>query len=137
MTRPVLVLTGPLRPHELLLLVVGILSTIGYVAGGPAPGSITATLPGWAVVAFYGLFGVGSTIGLAGCLLRRRAIGPGLEQGGLLIQAAALVLYAIAIMGYAGHRGWGVILILAGWVAANLWRAGQIQRDLHGRAGPR
>lgn len=137
MTRPVVVLAGPQRPHELLLLAVGVLSTVGYGAGGPPPGSITATLPGWAVVAFYVLFGTGSAIGLAGCALRRRSVGPGLEQGGLLIQAAALMLYAPAIMVYAGARGWGVVLILAAWAAANCWRAGQIQRDLNARVVPR
>lgn len=137
MTRTVVVLTGPQRPHELLLLAVGVLSTIGYVAGGPAPGSIAATLPGWAVVAFYVLFGAGSTIALAGCGLHRRSVGPGLEQGGLLIQAAALMLYAPAIVVYAGARGWGVVLILAAWAAANCWRAAQIQRALNARVVPR
>ena len=137
MSRPVVVLTGPWRPHELLLQLVGIVSTVGYIAGGPAPGSITTTLPGWAVTAFYVLFGTGSTFGLVGCLMRQRALGPGLNQGGLLIQAAALVLYAVAILAYAGHRGWGVILILAGWTSANIWRAVQIQNALRARAAPR
>lgn len=130
MSRPIVVLTGPQRPHELLLLVVGILSVVGYLIGGAPPGSITATLPAWAVAVFYVLLGVGSVLGLAGCLLRRQPIGPGLEQGGLLIQAAAVVTYGLAVLTYAGGRGWGAILILAGWAAANLWRALQIQRDL-------
>lgn len=137
MTRSVVVLSGSLRPHELLLLVVGILSTIGFVVGGPAPASLTAVLPGWAVGAFYVLLGVGSTIGLAGCLLRRTEVGPGLEQGGLLLQAAALVLYALAVVAFAGLDGTVAALTFAAWATANCWRATQIQRDLHARAAPR
>jgi hypothetical protein len=121
----------------MLLLAVGVLSTVGYVVGGAPPGSVVAVLPGALVALFYVLLGVGSTIGLTGCLLRRFELGAGLEQGGMLIQAAGLLLYLVSVAAYAPGRGWGQLLILGAWVVADLARAVEIWADLRAlrRAG--
>lgn len=137
---PVVVVAGPRRPHELLLLVVGLLSTVGYLVGGPTNGSVVAVLPSWAVAAMYVLLGAGSAIGLIGCLMPRRVeYALGIEQGGLLIQAAGILVFAVTVLAHVGWRGWSFLIIMGGWLVANLWRAWQIQvavRTLR-RAGER
>jgi hypothetical protein len=129
--RPVLVVAGRQRPHELTLLLLSAMLGGLYTFGTPAPQSLAAEMPSWIVHAWgIGLLLSGIT-GLAGCLLPWNVErGLLLELGGLLVGAGALLIIAAAIF---SHAGWGGLFgggFTAAWLTANLVRGWQIWRDL-------
>jgi len=129
-TRPVLIVSGRHRPHEVLLLVVSLLTGVAYTVGAPPPTSIAALLPGWAVHMWSGGLLLSGLVGLVGALLRRPP-GLKLEQAAMLIGAAALIGYtaALATLGLPALFAGSISLA---WAGANVWRAAQIRRDLKG-----
>ena len=103
--RPIVAVTGRQRPHELLLLAWSLLSGAVYLLGAPPPGSITALLPTWEVHAWAAGLLASGVVGLVGCLWPwDRGLGLGLELGGMLLGAAALVLYDFAVLSVGGWR---------------------------------
>jgi len=126
MNRPVFVVAGRHRPHEVLLLAVSVVSGLAYVIGAPAPGSLAALLPGWAVAVWaWGLL-LSGVVGLSGVWRSLE-----LEAAAMLLGAGALLWYAVAVAQF-GWRGlFGGAVALA-WASANVWRAAQIRRDLRG-----
>jgi hypothetical protein len=130
MAERVVVVSGRHRPHELLLLVVSLVTGVAYTIGAPPPSSIAALLPDWALHVWSGGLLLSGILGLAGILLRR-PYALQLEQAGMLIGAGALVWYSAAV----ATLGWRALLagaICLAWAGANLWRAMQIRRDLKG-----
>lgn len=128
--RPVVVISGRHRPHELLFLALGVLLGATYTLGAPPPESVTAALPNWAIKVWaVGLLAHG-LMGLFGAIIpTRRSLE--LEQAAMLLGAAALVWYTGAVIPF----GWKASLAIGfsvAWACANLWRARQIQRDLRG-----
>lgn len=134
MGRPVIVVTGRHRPHEILLLAVAVLTGVPYTLGAPPPNSLAALLPGWSVrVWAVGLLAHG-ILGLVAVATRRTWSLPA-EQAAMLLGAAALVWYAAALAEAATTAGARALLsggITLAWAGANLWRAEQIRRDLRG-----
>jgi len=129
--RSVVIVAGRSRPHELLLLGWSLLSGISYLLGAPPPGSITALMPAWEIHAWAAGLLVSGLVGLVGCWWRgNHALGLGLESGGLLIGSGALLLYTVAAFSVGGWRALFAAGLVATWLAANLWRVGQIRRDL-------
>jgi hypothetical protein len=126
MSRPVVVLAGRHRPHELLFLVVSLLVGVAFIVGAPPPGSLTAALPGWAVLVWSVGMAASGVLGLVGAWRSLR-----LEQAAMLLGASALVWYVAAVAQF-GWRALLAGLICAAWACANLWRAWQIRRDLRG-----
>jgi hypothetical protein len=118
------VLAGRHRPHELLLLVVSVLTGTAYTVGAPPPGSLTALLPGWAVLVWSVGMVASGALGLAGAWRSLRV-----EAAGMLIGSAALIWYSAAVAPI-GWRASFACAISTAWAAANLWRAVQIHRDL-------
>ena len=67
MSRPVLVISGRHRPHELLLLVVSLATGLAYTVGAPPPTSVAALLPGWALHVWSSSLALSGVIGRASC----------------------------------------------------------------------
>lgn len=130
MARPVLLLTGRHRPHELLLLAYSTLLGVGYLAQrGAAPASVAAVLPGPALMLWAAGLAVSGVVGLVGCWMHGER-GMGFELGGLLINTGVLLIYVAAVFAAAGLRAVFAGGVVAAWAVANLWRAAQIDRDL-------
>lgn len=131
MSRPVIV-SGRHRPHEILLLVVSLLTGFAYTVGTPPPQSVAALLPEWAVRVWAVGLVVSGAVGLTGALTQR-GWSLQVEQAAMLIGAAALVWYAAAVFPF-GLRAMFATAIAGAWAVANVWRARQIHRDLRGGA---
>lgn len=130
MSRPVPVVTGRHRPHQILLLLVSLLLGVAYTVGAPPPASVTALLPGWAVHVWAAGMGASGALGLAGIAVRwSRALQ--VEQAAMLIGAASLIWYTAAVVPL-GWRSLLAVAISVAWTVANVWRAIQIRRDLKG-----
>lgn len=130
MSRPLVVVSGRHRPHELLFLAVSLVTGVAYTIGAPPPTSIAALMPAWALhVWSAGLF-LSGVLGLIGALTRR-GWSLAVEQASMLIGAAALVWYVGAVVPF-GWRGLFAGLISLAWAIANLVRAAQIRNDLRG-----
>jgi len=125
MSRPV-VIPGRHRPHEILRLAVSVVTGAAYTFGAPAPGSLAALLPGWAVLVWSVGLALSGLVGLVGVLWSLR-----LEAAGMLTGAGALVWYTAAV-GQLGWRALFAALISLAWAGANVWRAVQIRGDLGG-----
>lgn len=124
--RPLVVVSGRHRPHEVLLLAVQVITGVAYTVGAPPPTSVAALLPGWALLVWSVGLAVSGVIGLAGVIWS-----PRVEAAGMLLGAGALIWYAAALAPF----GWRALLagaISAAWAGANLWRALQIRNDLRG-----
>lgn len=130
MSRPVVVISGHHRPHELLLLAVSLLTGLAFTIGAPPPSSVAALMPGWALHVWSLGLAVSGAVGLAG-VLTRRSWSLQLEQAGMLIGAGALVWYGAAVAPY-GWRALFAGAICLAWAGANLARAAQIRRDIGG-----
>lgn len=126
-----LVLLGGQRPHELLLLVLSVITGVTNLIA-PPPGSPMTALPdpmriSWA----FGMI-LSGLAGLLGCLWRWNAErGLLIEQGAMLLGAGMLLILWAAITALIDWRrgllSAGTILF---WMVANLWRAAQIRADL-------
>jgi hypothetical protein len=130
MSRPVVLISGRHRPHELLLLFVSLATGLAYTTGAPPPSSIAALLPGWALHVWAGGLLLSGAVGLLGALTRR-AWSLQAEQAAMLIGAGSLIWYAAAI----APLGWRALFagaICAAWAAANVARAIQIRSDMRG-----
>lgn len=124
--RPLVVVSGRHRPHEILLLAVQVITGLAYTVGAPPPTSVAALLPGWALLVWSTGLAVSGVVGLVGVVWS-----PRVEAAGMLLGAGALIWYAAALAPF----GWRALLagaISAAWAGANLWRAIQIQHDLRG-----
>lgn len=132
MTRPGrLILMGRHRPHEVLLLVWSLVVGVLLLAGGPAPGSVTSTIPGWEVTVWAGGLALSGATGLIS-FSRRWRIGVSLrmEMAAQFFGAGTTLVYAGAVFAAAGVRGFATGMLILSWCAANLWRIRQIRRDL-------
>lgn len=126
--RPVVVVSGKLRPHEILLLAVSLATGLAYTIGAPAPTSVAALLPAWAVLVWAVGLAISGALGLAAVVAHRRW-SLQVEQASMLLGAAALVWYSAAA-GQFGWRGLSAATVYAAWAAANVARAVQIRADL-------
>jgi len=129
-SRPLVVVSGRHRPHELLLLAVSVVTGAAYTIGAPPPTSIAALMPTWALHVWSAGLLLSGVLGLLGALTRR-GWSLALEQAGMLIGAGALVWYVGAVVPF-GWRGLFAGLVSLAWASANVARAVQIQRDLGG-----
>lgn len=124
----VVVVSGRHRPHEVLLLVVSLVTGVAYTVGAPPPESVASLLPGWALHVWSGGLLLSGLLGLAGIVLRRSPAQQ-LEQAGMLIGAGALIWYSAAVSMF----GWRALLagsICLAWAGANAWRAVQLHQDM-------
>lgn len=128
MARPLVVVSGRHRPHEILLLAVSVIVGVAYTIGAPPPTSITALMPGWALHVWSAGLVISGVVGLVGTI-SRRVWALQLEQAAMLIGAGALIWYTAAVIPF-GWRSLFAGLISVAWAAANLARAEQIRRDL-------
>jgi hypothetical protein len=128
-SRQVVVIMGRHRPHEQLLLGLSTISGATYLLGAPPPTSVAAAMPMLGVKLWAGGLLISGVAGLVGSW-RHGERGMLLEQGGLLIGAAALVMYAVMAAAYAGWNASFAVGFGGAWAAANLWRARQSWGDL-------
>lgn len=131
--RPVVVVSGRHRPHEMLFLALSVLLGLAYTLAAPPPQSHAAEMPPWLVHVWAGGLLLSGVVGLAAILVPfrvERALL--LELGAMLVGAGALVVTTAAVFAYAGWSGLLGGGFSAAWALANLARAGQIWRDLRG-----
>lgn len=130
MSRPLVIVSGRHRPHEILLLVVSLVTGVAYLIGAPPPQSIAALMAAWALHVWSAGLTISGVLGLA-AIASNASWSLRVERGAMLIGAAALVWYAGAVVPF----GWKALLaglISLAWASANVWRAFQIGRDLKG-----
>jgi hypothetical protein len=128
-SRQVVIVMGRHRPHEQLLLGLSTVSGVTYLLGAPPPTSVAAAMPTLGVKAWAAGLLVSGIAGLVGSW-RHGERAMLLEQGGLLIGAAALVMYAFMAYTYAKWNASFAVGFAVAWAAANLWRARQSWKDL-------
>lgn len=132
MTDRLVVLSGPLRPHELVFQALAVLVGAPYLLGAPPPNSVAALMPEWAIRTWAAgllLSGLLSVVALA--LHRLAEVALRIEQAAMLLGAGALVWAGYAVFVYA----WSSRALLSGgfclcWALANVVRAEQCRRDL-------
>lgn len=129
--RPLVIITGRHRPHEIVFLGLAVMIGLAYTLGAPPPRSAAAEMPPWLVDLWsWGLL-LHGVFGLAAIVLplpRDRALLA--EAGSMLIGFGALLMVGTAAFSYAG---WAALLgggFSYAWALANLTRAYQIRRDL-------
>jgi len=127
------ILSGPLRPHEMMFQALAVLLGAVYLIGAPPPASVAALMPEWAVRLWAGGLLVSGLLTAVSLILRRRpAMSLRIEQSAMLIGAAALTWTTYAIFVY---TAWSSRALLGGgfclvWAAANVMRAEQCRRDV-------
>lgn len=125
------VLSGPLRPHEMMFQGLALVLGAVYLIGAPPPTSVAALMPEWAVRLWAaGLLVSGLLTALSIGLHRRAETSLRVEQSAMLIGAAALTWAGYAVFVYA----WSSRALLGGgfclvWAAANVLRSEQCRRD--------
>jgi hypothetical protein len=132
MVRPVIVVAGRHRPHELVLLLLSLTLGIAYTVGAPPPQSAVASMPTWLVAAWALAMAVSGGVGLLAVLVlgRWREASLFAELGSMLLGSGALTLIAAAIATINGTQGSFGIAFCAAWAVANLARAWQIRGEL-------
>ncbi len=125
-SRPVVVISGRYRPHEILLLAVAVITGVAYTVGAPPPASVAALLHGWELHVWSVGLALSGVVGLVGVFSSQRV-----EAAGMLLGTGALLWYAAAVAPF-GWRALLAGLICVAWAGANLWRAIQIRADLKG-----
>lgn len=130
-SRPIVVVLGRQRPHEIFLLAYSMVAGVTLLAADAEPTSVTATLtPAMVVVWAVGLL-LSGLIGLVGCFWRGHfSTALRLEQSGVLLNAAALLGYTMSIFVFAGSRGLFAGALIAAWALADIARAWNISGDL-------
>lgn len=130
-TDRLVVLRGRQRPHETMFQALALLVGVVYLIGAPAPTSVVALMPEWAVRTWSAGLLISGLLTVASVSSRRRlALMLRLEQSAMLFGAASLVWAGYAIFAYAPATR----ALLAGgfcvaWAGANLWRAEQCRQD--------
>lgn len=118
------------HPHEIVLLSICVLSGLStFLAYHQAASTAIRELPEmWGRVYYLGL-AIAAAIALIG-VFWPGFTGPLVERAGLLMLSGLVCFFGIAILTVAGLRGLYFGLILIGFAAANLWRVGQVNREL-------
>lgn len=133
--RPIVLLAGRHRPHEQLLLAYSALVGGVYLADASEP-AWSVVLHPWLFTVWAAALALSGLTGLAGCWWRGER-GLGVELGGLLVNAGALLMYVASVFTYAGWRALFTGGLVAAWAGANLWRAGQVGKELRSIRGVR
>lgn len=139
--RPIIIVTGRNRPHEVMLFASSIVLFGAWAVGSPMPASLLA-VPQVAVAAWFILQGVAGPLGLFAVFApsHRRVQGLRLERAANLLEASAGAFYVPAVISLGGWRSL-VVATFVGlvWVVGSLWRVVQITgdlRDLREVSGP-
>lgn len=128
------IVTGRFQAHEALLLLISVILGANYLLVTiPPPESLQALAPKWLVM----LWSLGLLVsGLAGLVamfwpsVKDVDVALQVERGAMIMSSGTLLLILGSIVVITGLRGaFGIAFILA-WIAANLMRALQIQKDL-------
>lgn len=126
--QPILVLSRK-KPHLLLILVLSVLSGIGYFVEG----AVEPELPDWLARSWAGVLLVSGGFALVAHLQRwDRERGMHVERGALTIQGAAVLAYGACLPQYLGWTPSVIISIIAAivWAGTNFWEVSLIGADL-------
>jgi hypothetical protein len=130
--RPVFIVPGRERSHEVTLNLWAVIVGVFYLFGAPRPTSLSATLhPPFIYIYAVGLV-VGGLLTLAGCFwLTDLERSLELERAGLVTLTGMLLIYVAAVFTVTGYPGLFAAGLVGAWAWANVRRAVQCTRDLH------
>lgn len=135
--RPIIIISGKHRHHELLLLAFSVLAGVAFLLGAPRS-AVTQQLDETLVNVWAVGLTVSGVVGLLGCFwrnnLERSLL---LERSGLLIGAGAVLGFAMQVYSVAGGRGLFTAGFYLAWALANVARSLQIGKDLRDMRGAR
>lgn len=131
MDRPIIVITGRERPHELALLAFSAVAGALFLAGVPVPPSIVESMrPPWNVLWCAGL-ALSGIVGLVGCYWRGNLIvALGVERTGLLFNAACYFTYAVMVFTFNGWNAFFAAGFCVSVAVADVARSLRISNDL-------
>ncbi len=131
-TDRLVVLSGPLRPHELVFQALALVVGVTYLLGAPAPNSVAALMPEWAVRSWAAGLLLSGLLTVVSLAVRRWAeTALRVEQAAMLFGACSLVWATYAVFLFAPTTravlSGGICLA---WAVANIIRSEQCRRDL-------
>ncbi|WP_229401905.1 hypothetical protein [Micromonospora okii] len=125
-----IVVTGRHRPHEVMFLVLSALVGVLFVAGARPPTSLEQLVAPWVLWTWYLLLLGSGVIGLVSIALPDAYRALVLELAAMHGQAAAPLLYGLALL----STGSGAVGFAAGfcaaWAAASVWRGWQVWQGM-------
>ncbi|MEU6204602.1 hypothetical protein ABZ814_13555 [Micromonospora musae] len=125
-----IVVTGRHRPHEVLFLVLSTVAGCAFVAGVKPPTTLEQLVPGWVLWTWYLLLLFSGAIGLASFALRDTYRALLLESAAMNGQAAAPLLYGLALVASGNGAAAFAIAFCATWAAASVWRGQQVRQGM-------
>jgi hypothetical protein len=118
------------HPHQVLIAVVLVSAGLPVVFGGPRPGSLSASLPGWLIAVWAVVLVVGGLMVIGAAVVRSALTALYLELAADLPLAFMCVVYAVSVWLVAGVRGFVPALFSFGFAAAFVVRGWQVQHAL-------
>lgn len=130
--RPVFIVPGRERSHEVTLNAWAIAVGAAYLLGAPRSTALAATITWpWSIAYAVGLI-IGGVMALAGCFwLSDVERSLELERAGLIALTGMLLIYAVAVFTVTGAPGLFAAGMALAWSWANVRRCIQCTADLH------
>lgn len=125
-----IVVTGRHRPHEVLFLALSALSGCAFVAGVKPPTTLERLVPAWVLWTWYLLLLSSGVIGLASLVLADTYRALVLEQAAMTGQAAAPLLYGLALVASQNTAAAFAVAFCLTWAGASVWRGRQVRNEL-------
>lgn len=117
------------KPHELLLLVLSVLSGMAYFL---EPDGKPDVIPVQVSIAWAVLLMSSGLFGLLGVAIQRWQLlrGMRIERGALQLQAGLVIIYGSSLVAFVGWQSLVSLAAALVWAGANAWESRLISRDL-------
>lgn len=125
-----IVVTGRHRPHEVMFLGISALAGAAFVGGAKPPGTLERLVDPWVLWAWYLLLLGSGVIGLVSIALPRSYWALVLELAAMQGQAAAPLLYGLALLSTGVPAAWFAVAFCFAWTLASAWRGWQVGQGL-------
>jgi hypothetical protein len=131
----VILITGGRHPWEISGLCIFVIIGLALLAGGPAPQSVDALLPGWFVVFWKALLAVGAALALGAVSLPQRSVdqltlSQLVERTAMIWFGVATLVFPVVLAGTGQRTALTTIGFATAYGTGALWRAWQITRAL-------
>lgn len=125
-----IVVTGRHRPHEVLLLAISALLGAGFVSGVKPPSTLEQLVHPVVLWTWYVLLLSSGVIGLVGIAIRDTYRGLVLELAAMHGQAAAPLLYGLALLSIGNGAVVFAVAFCLAWSGASVWRGVQVRQGM-------